>query len=54
MCRDRVQGVVVDLGTFDDRHPLVEQVGEVADHAGLRLTTFTEKDHVVARDKSVL
>ena len=30
------------------RHPLVEQRGERADHAGLRLAALAEEDHVVA------
>ena len=52
--RDRVVRVVVDLAAGDDRHPLVEQRGERADHAGLRLTTLAEEDHVVAGDERVL
>ena len=35
--RDRVVGVVVDLAPRDDRHPLVEQPDERADHARLGL-----------------
>ena len=52
--RDRVVRVVVDLAAGDDRHPLVEQVGERADHAGLRLAALAEEDHVVAGDQRVL
>ena len=50
----RVVGVVVDLGAGDDRHPLVEQVGERADHAGLGLTPLAQEDHVVAGQQGVL
>ena len=52
--RDRVVRVVVDLAAGDDRHPLVEQLGERADHAGLRLPALAEEDHVVAGDQRVL
>ena len=52
--RDRGVGVVVDLGTRDDRHPLVEQVDQRADHAGLGLTALAEEDHVVAGQECVL
>ena len=38
----------------DDRHPLVEQVDQRADHAGLRLATLAEEDHVVAGEEGVL
>ena len=52
--RDRRVRVVVDLAAGDDRHPLVEQLGERADHAGLRLAALAEEDHVVAGDERVL
>ena len=52
--RDRVVRVVVDLAAGDDRHPLVEQRGERADHAGLRLAALAEEDHVVAGEQRVL
>ena len=52
--RDRVVRVVVDLAARDDRHPLVEQVDERADHARLRLTALAEEDHVVAGEQRVL
>src|SRR5690606_29243734 len=51
--RRRVR-VVVDLGTGDDGHPLVEQRGDRTDHAALRLTSLTEEDHVVAGEQGVL
>ena len=51
---DRCVRVVVDLAAGDDRHPLVEQRGERADHAGLGLTALTEEDHVVAGEQGVL
>ena len=54
MLRDRVVRVVVDLAARDDRHPLVEQVGERADHAGLRLAALAEEDDVVAGEQRVL
>ena len=46
--------VVVDLAAGDDRHPLVEQAGERADHAGLRLAALAQEDHVVAGEQRVL
>ena len=46
--------VVVDLAAGDDRHPLVEQPGERADHAGLRLAPLAQEDHVVAGEQGVL
>ena len=52
--RDRRVRVVVDLAAGDDRHPLVEQVGERADHAGLGLTALAEEDHVVTGEERVL
>ena len=47
-------GVVVDLGTGDDRQPFVEQADETADHAGLGLAPLPQHDHVVAGQQSVL
>ena len=38
----------------DDRHPLVEQPGERADHAGLGLAPLAQEDHVVAGEQRVL
>ena len=52
--RDRVVGVVVDLRTGDDRHPLVEQVHERADQAGLGLAPLAQEDDVVAGQEGVL
>jgi len=52
--RDRGVGVVVDLGTRDDRHPFVEELGEPPDHAGLRLAPLTQEDDVVPREQGVL
>ncbi len=52
--RHRVVRVVVDLAAGDDRHPLVEQLGERADHARLRLAALAEEDHVVTGDERVL
>ena len=54
MRRDRRVGVVVDLGALDDRHPLVEQVDQRADHAGLRLAALAQEDHVVTGQEGVL
>ena len=51
---DRGVGVVEDLGAGDDRQPLVEQVGERADHAGLGLAPLAQEDHVVAGQDGVL
>src|SRR5690606_25927939 len=52
--RHRVVGVVVDLAAGDDRHPLVEQPDEGADHAGLRLAALAEEDDVVPGEQGVL
>ena len=46
--------VVVDLAAGDDRHPLVEQAGQRADDAGLRLTALAQEDDVVAGEQGVL
>ena len=43
LSRDRVVGVVVDLGAGDDRHPLVEQLGQGPDHPGLGLAPFSQR-----------
>jgi hypothetical protein len=45
--------VVVDLAARDDRHPLVEQRHERANHAGLRLAALAEEHHVVAGEHRV-
>ena len=50
--RGRVR-VVVDLAAGDDRHPLVEQVDELADDARLRLPALAEEDHVVPGEQRV-
>ena len=47
-------GIVVDLAAGDDRHPLVEEAGERADHARLRLAALAEEDDVVAGEEGVL
>jgi len=52
--RHRMVRVVVDLGPGDDRHPLVEQLDERADHAGLGLSPLPQEDHVVAGQQRVL
>ena len=52
--RDGVVRVVVDLAAGDDRHPLVEQLGEPPDHAGLGLPALAQEDHVVTGDQRVL
>ena len=54
MGRDGRLRVVRDLAARHDGHPLVEQPGERADHARLRLSAFTEQDHVVATQQRVL
>ena len=53
-CETGSYGIVVDLAAGDDRHPLVEQVDERADHAGLRLATLAEEDDVVRGEQRVL
>ncbi len=52
--RDRRVRVVVDLAAGHDRHPLVEQVHQRADHAGLGLAPLAEEDHVVGGQDGVL
>ncbi len=52
--RHRRVRIVVDLAPGDDRHPLVEQVGERADDPRLGLTPLAEEDHVVAGEQRVL
>ena len=51
---DRPVGVVVDLAAGHDRRPLVEQLDQGADDAGLGLPPLAEEDHVVAGQKGVL
>ena len=51
---DRVVGVVVDLAAGDDRRPLVEQIDERADDAGLGLPPLAQQDHVVTGQQGVL
>ena len=45
--------VVVNLAARDVRRPLVEQRGELADEAGLRLAAQSEKNKIVARQDGV-
>ena len=52
--RDGRVRVVVDLAARDDRHPLVEQVDDRTDHAGLRLAALAEEDDVVRGEQRVL
>ena len=54
MAGDRLVGVVVDLAAGDDRHPLVEQADQRADHAGLGLAPLAQEDDVVAGQQGVL
>ena len=51
---DRLVRVVVDLAAGHDRHPLVEQAGERADHAGLGLAPLAQEDDVVPGEEGVL
>jgi hypothetical protein len=51
---DRVVGVVVDLAAGHHRRPLVEQVDQGPDDAGLGLPPFPEEDHVVPGQQGVL
>ena len=46
--------MVVDLGARDDRHRVVEQVDELAEHPRLGLAAEAEEEHVVAREDRVL
>ncbi len=52
--RHRLVGVVVDLGTGHDGHPLVEQSDHRSDHARLGLSSLAQKDHVVPGQDGVL
>ncbi len=47
-------GIVEDLGAGHDGQPLVEQVGQRADHAGLGLAPLAQEDDVVAGQQGVL
>ena len=49
-----VVGVVEDLRALDVGHPLVEQVHQRADHAGLGLAPLSQEHHVVAGQHGVL
>ena len=51
---ERRIGIVVDLGPLDDRHGVVEQVDQLAEHPGLGLASEAEEEHVVAREDGVL
>jgi len=46
--------VVVDLGPFDHRQGVVEEVDELAEHPGLGLAPEPEEEHVVAGKDGVL
>ena len=50
---DWLVGVIVDFRTRNNRHPFIEQVGEVANHAGLGLPPFTQKDDVMTSYQGV-
>ncbi len=51
--REGGKGIVVDLGTCDDGHRVVEQVDEHSQHAGLSLAAQSQKEQVVARENRV-
>ena len=51
---DRGVGVVVDLRAGHDRHPLVEEIDEGADDAGLGLPPLAQEDDVVPGQQGVL
>ena len=51
---ERGIGMVVDLRAGDDRHRVVEQVDELAEHPGLGLAAEAEEEHVVLREDRVL
>ena len=52
--RDRLVGVLADLGAVDHRRPLVEQADERAQHPGLALPAFAEQHDVVAGEQRAL
>ena len=51
--RDGRQRILRDFGVADRRHVLVEQRGQAADHARLRLAPLAEKHDVVAGENGV-
>ena len=51
---DRLERVVVELTSFDDRQPRVQQLDEHPGHPRLRLPSFPEKDEVVPGQDRVL
>ena len=52
--RERRERVVVDLGALDDRHGVVEEVDQLAEHPRLGLAAEAEQEHVVAGEDGVL
>ncbi len=51
--RDRIEGVFRYFGTLDDGYLVVEQVGEAAHHAGLRLAAFAQHHDVLTAEYGV-
>ena len=51
---DGVQGVVVNFAPFHVRHPRIEQCGQAADEAGLRLAALAKENHVLAGEQGIL
>ena len=52
--RDRLVGVLAELGAGDHRRPLVEQADQRAQQPGLALAALAEQDDVVAGDQRPL
>ena len=51
---DRREGILRDLRPIDGGRPLIEQRGEAADDARLRLPTLAQQDHVLPGEDRVL
>ena len=52
--RDRIVGVLAELGAGDHRRPLVEQADQRAEQPGLALAALAEEDDVVSGDQRAL
>jgi hypothetical protein len=52
--RNWIVWIVVDLAASDDRHPLIKQTHQGANHPGFGLATLAKEHHVVAGDESIL
>src|ERR1041384_4480219 len=46
-------GIVIDLATFNCRHPLIQQASQLAKNPALRLAPSPEKNKVGAREQVI-